>query len=224
MNLEEFFIQFIDFMAPKLDTYEQAIYLYIFRHSRLIEKEEVVIGFKSERIRLATGVGEKGKPMSENTVYLRLQSLEAKGFIEIVASERTGRRIRLKLPNEIPGVIPKPEENKIIDIETMDFFVTSENRKLILEREEYRCFYCLSSLDSNNYVIEHVTSRPIGDNSYRNVVAGCRQCNNRKNNMQVEDFLRVLYRESILSVEDFKDRCNCLEKLRRGELKPVLKS
>jgi hypothetical protein len=27
--------QFQDYLAPKLDTYEQALYLYIFRHNRL---------------------------------------------------------------------------------------------------------------------------------------------------------------------------------------------
>lgn len=48
-NFSGFFVQFQDFLAPKLDTYEQAIYLYIFRHSRMLGKPEVVIGFKSAR-------------------------------------------------------------------------------------------------------------------------------------------------------------------------------
>lgn len=68
MDLEKFMIQFQDYLAPKLDTYEQAIYLYIFRHSRLISKEETVIGFKSARKRMACGIGEKGKPMNERDV------------------------------------------------------------------------------------------------------------------------------------------------------------
>jgi hypothetical protein len=33
-ELREFFQQFQDYLAPKLDTYEQAIYLYVFRHGR----------------------------------------------------------------------------------------------------------------------------------------------------------------------------------------------
>jgi len=60
MDLHEFIVQFQDYLAPKLDTYEQAIYLYVFRHSRLLEIEEVIIGFKSARIRIACGVVEKG--------------------------------------------------------------------------------------------------------------------------------------------------------------------
>ena len=56
-DIREFFEHFQDHLAPKLDTYEQAIYLYVFRHSRLLNLEEITIGFKSARHRLATGVG-----------------------------------------------------------------------------------------------------------------------------------------------------------------------
>jgi hypothetical protein len=67
MDCKHFIEQFQDYLAPKLDTYEQALYLYIFRHSRLLGTDEVVIGFKSARARMACGIGEKGRPMSENT-------------------------------------------------------------------------------------------------------------------------------------------------------------
>jgi hypothetical protein len=223
MDLKHFIEQFQDYLAPKLDTYEQALYLYIFRHSRLLGQDEVVIGFKSARARMACGIGEKGKPMSENTAYEKLQSLKSKGCIEIVSSERAGRRIRLKLPEEIPGVIPEPSiEAAALDIEQMDFFSVPENRPLILEREEYRCFYCLCKLTKENHVIEHVVSRPDGNNSYRNVVAACRQCNNRKNDSDAEDFIRTLYRESFLSATELQDRLLKLTHLKGGELKPKL--
>lgn len=102
VDLENFLRQFQDYLAPRLDTYEQAIYFYIFRRTRLEGRKEEVIGFKSARARMACGIGEKGKPMSENTVYLKLQSLQAKGCIEIVSSERCGRRIRLLLLKKCP--------------------------------------------------------------------------------------------------------------------------
>ena len=47
MDLVEFLTQFQDHLAPRLDTYEQAIYLYVFRHTRLIGQDEAVLGFKS---------------------------------------------------------------------------------------------------------------------------------------------------------------------------------
>lgn len=109
-----------------------------------------------------------------------------------------------------------------IDLEALGFFAVPENRKLILEREGWRCFYCLAKLDENNNVIEHVVSRPEGDSSYRNVVGACRRCNNRKSDASAEDFLRSLYREGILSGDEFSIRLSLLGKLSTGELKPPL--
>jgi len=222
MDLNQFIEQFQDYLAPRLDTYEQALYLYIFRHSRLLGTDEVVIGFKSARKRMACGIGQGGRPMSENTAYEKLRSLQSKKCIEIVSSERTGRRILLKLPGEIPGVIPPASlEAAQLSIEEMDFFEIPQNRALILARDDHRCFYCLRALTAENYVIEHVVSRPLGNNCYRNVVAACRECNNRKNDSAAEDYLRVLYRESFLSAAELQDRLANLERLRNGELRPV---
>jgi hypothetical protein len=220
-DLKQFIEQFHDFLAPKLDTYEQALYLYIFRHSRLLGLGEVVIGFKSARARMACGIGEKGKPMSENSAYEKLQSLKSKGCIDIVTTERTGRRLRLRLPAEIPDLVTEPpDEASAVGIEEMDFFSTPENRPLILERESHRCFYCMRNLNAENYVIEHVVSRPEGNNSYRNLVAACRECNNRKNDSNADDLLRYLYRESFLTATELQARLQKIESLKNGELRP----
>ena len=220
MELEQFFRDFQDHLAPRLDTYEQAVYLYLFRHTRFVGLEEAVIGFKSARRRMACGVGEKGKPMSENTAYEKLRSLEEKGCIVILDSTREGRKIRLKLPSEIPGVVALEEPATMPDLETQDFLNVEENRARILMREEHRCFYCFRQLNGENYVIEHVVSRPTGDNTYRNVVAACRQCNNRKGSSDVEDWLRTLYRDGFLGEAELRERVSHLERLRAGELKP----
>lgn len=220
MDFKEFFSDFQDYLAPKLDTYEQAIYLYIFRHTRLKDQDEATIGFKSARTRMALGIGKAGSPMAEYRCRQKLQSLERKGCIEILDVERAGTRIRLKLPREISGIVPSPRDSSPISIEEMDFFEVLENRRLILEREGHKCFYCLRSLNSENYVIEHVTSRPDGKNTYRNVVAACRQCNNRKATYESEDFLRTLYRDGFLNSSEFEDRLSHLEQLREGKLVP----
>ena len=95
MDLRQFFADFQDLLAPKLDTYEQAIYLYVFRHSRLLDIDEAVIGFKSARKKIALGIGTKGSAMSETTCYEKLESLIAKGRSEIsIASWR--RRFFMK--------------------------------------------------------------------------------------------------------------------------------
>ncbi|ARU31594.1 hypothetical protein CAP31_07780 [Sulfuriferula sp. AH1] len=222
MDYREFFIQFQDHLAPKLDTYEQAIYLYIFRHSRLLGIEEVTIGFKSARIRMACGIGEKGKPMSENSAYVKLASLQEKGCISILRTTHTGRALKLHLPNEIPGVIQEAQPEVELDLESMDFFNVPENRVLLLKREDFRCFYTLQSLDESNFVVEHVVSRPEGNNSYKNLVAASREANNKKGATSAEDFLRRLFREGYLSETEFQERNRKLTLLKAGELKPPI--
>ncbi len=220
MELEQFFRDFVDHLAPRLDTYEQAIYLYLFRHTRFVGAEEAVIGLKSARHRMTCGIGEKGKPMSENTAYEKLRSLEEKGCIKILDVTRAGRKIRLYLPSEIPGVVVDAQPSLAPDAEKQDFFNDPDNRNRILMREEHRCFYCLRQLNGDNYVIEHVVSRPAGDNSYRNVVAACRHCNNRKGSSNVEDWLRTLYRDGFLGDAELQNRLSHLERLRAGNLMP----
>lgn len=91
-----------------------------------------------------------------------------------------------------------------------------------MRREGGKCFYCLRALNSSNFIVEHVSARAEGGNGYRNVVAACRNCNNRKNDTPVDDFIRALYRENLLSADDFANRTRALERLRAGELKPIL--
>jgi hypothetical protein len=220
MDLKAFITEFQDFLAPKLDTYEQAIYLYIFRHTRLLDLTEATVGFKSARSRMACGVGEKGKPMSENTAYQKLSSLQEKGAIKILRTEHTGRLIKLNLSSEIPGLIPDPVAVKELDLEEMDFFEVPENRQMILERENRHCFYTLRPIDEKNFVVEHIVSRPTGDNSYRNVVAASREANNRKGSMSAEDFLRKLFRDGFLNEAEFEGRIKTLSLIKAGEIKP----
>ncbi len=219
-EFQKFLADYQDYGAPLLDVYEQAIYIYIVRHTLLNDLEETVIGFKSARKKLAFGTGKAGTAPSEAIVYEKLRGLERKGFVTIVASERTGTRIKPLSPfvNKSPN--SKGQSSPYIEIENADFFDDQDNRKLILQRDRYKCFYCSVGLDENNYVIEHVISRPLGDNSFKNLVASCRQCNNRKDSSPAVDFLRRIYREGLLSQTELAERLNQLDQLQLGNLKP----
>lgn len=219
-----FFTEYQDYLAPRLDVYEQAVYLYVSRHTIAEGKREATIGFGSARKKMAFGVGKVGTAPSAHVIYEKLKSLESKGCIKVLSSERLGTRLTIITPREIPGLIQESRQHELISLEEVDFFDVPDNRPLILEREGSRCFYCLAKLDMNNYVIEHVVSRPTGNNSYRNVVAACRQCNNRKNSMLAEDYLRMIYREGLLNADEFKGRQAHLERLSAGELKPKLRT
>jgi hypothetical protein len=220
IDFQNEFALFQDHLATGLDTYEQAIYLYLFRHTTLKGQSEITVGFKSARKKMAFGVGEKGKPMAEGTCYEKLRSLQTKGFLKIVGAERSGTRITVHPPSVVFGQTGLPAEAVPLDIEDLDFFEISENRQAILERENSKCFYCLAQLNASNYVIEHVVSRPQGSNSYRNLVSACLICNNRKGHRSAEEHLRTLFREGFLGESDFAARIKALTSLRNGELKP----
>lgn len=221
MDAAKFFKEFQDHLAPRLDTYEQAIYLYLVRHSRLLGTEVVVIGFKSARKKMAFGVGEAERPMSEGTCSKKVSSLAQKQCIKIEGSEWSGTKVKVFLPAEIAGVIPVAAPDRPApSLDEMDFYEVAENRLLILKREGGKCFYCQKNIGATNHVLEHVVSRPTGTNGFRNIVAACVQCNNRKKATAADDYLRILYREGLLSDEDLRGRISHLERLRNGELRP----
>jgi hypothetical protein len=222
MDAHEFLIEFHDHLAPKLDPYEQSIYLYVVRHSRLQAEIDAVIGFKSARKKIALGTGKSGVPLSDKACYDKLKSLASKGCLEITGSERQGTRVAPKLPHEISGLIPDTPSIIVRYLELEDFFSSPEQRMRIFTRDESKCFYCLCELNQDNFVVEHVVSRPRGQSNYRNVVAACRRCNNRKGDTTALDFLRLLLREALLSDSEFEDRREMLERLARGDLKPPM--
>ena len=209
-------------MAPKLDTYEQAIYLYIFRYTRLVGKYDEVIALKSARSRIALGIGQLGRPMSESSASEKLFSLSAKGCVAIIATEHKGRRVKLFLPNEIVGVIQQAVPVSEMDIEDIDFFSDPSHRLAIFQREESRCFYTLQKITNSNFVIDHVISRSECNNSFKNLVAASREANNRKGSLSAEEFLRVLFRDGFLSEIEFRERLMALENLRNGKLRPII--
>ncbi|HET8923590.1 MAG TPA: hypothetical protein VFN26_11410 [Candidatus Acidoferrum sp.] len=62
----------------------------------------------------------------------------------------------------------------------------------------------------------------MGDNSYRNVVSCCMECNTQKGKRRAEDFLRGLYREGRLSAAELSGRLRALAELGSGKLRPRL--
>ena len=117
------------------------------------------------------------------------------------------------------GLVPKEDESTVSK-ERDDFYSDAENRVRILEREQRACFYCLRKLTSENFVIDHIVSRPNGDDSYSNVVASCRSCNSRKSNREATDYLRTLFRDNLLNPTEFEARIALLEQIKSGQLVP----
>ncbi|HET7813667.1 MAG TPA: HNH endonuclease, partial [Candidatus Baltobacteraceae bacterium] len=213
-------IEILDYLAPTLDTYEQALYFYIYRHSRLVGITETVIGFKSASKRMAFGVGAKSTRIAEGTIYAKLRSLENKGYIELRDVTRAGTLIHLRLPSEIPGLV-REQVREEIAIENLDFFSTPALRNTIFERDGWKCAYCLRRLTAGNAVLDHILSRPAGSNSFRNLIASCARCNSRKGADAPDHYLRRLLREEFLTEIEFQAQLRVLRDTQQGMRPPA---
>ena len=218
-SLAQLLIDIQDRLVPVLDTYEQAIYHYIFRHTILTQEDSCYFSTKSAEI--GKGSGDRNRPPSDETRSRRLRSLAEKGAVKIIERTRHGILVEIALPDQIPSLTKEGESEFEVDIDSLDFFSNPKLRKVILEREQHRCFYLDKEITEDNFCIDHVIPQAnAGDNSYRNLVAACRDANSMKSNQNVEDFIRRLYRESLLSIEEFKGLQEKISKLKNGEIQP----
>jgi len=213
-NAVEIVKEIEDYLVPrlKLDVFERGVYYYLFRHTRLIGNQELTVSITSLKNSLSC---------SKTAVKSRLRSLQEKGCIEIIDTGWAGTKVKLFLPDEIPGCIPKKTVEEVIDIEKIDFFSDPNYRDAIFRREGSTCFYCLKRLTKENYGLDHVQPQiDKGSNSYRNVVAACHSCNSSKTDIPADDFVRSLYRRGILNEKELEQRLMAIEKLKEGKLKP----
>jgi hypothetical protein len=174
---------------------------------------------------LARGVGVSSK-FTRDTV----RRLIARGVLHLVECNcRSQHVVRLRLPLEIKGVCaaktaadrPAPAPGVVINIEEADFLEKQSLREAIHAREGGRCFYCLRRITAHRRCLDHVVPRAeLGQNSYRNLVSCCLECNSQKAERPAEEFLRRLYRERRLSTAELTGRLRALYALSAGKLIP----
>ena len=206
-----------DHLMPylEMDSYERSLYYYLLRHSRVIGNSEVLVAIMA----LSKALG-----FSEWSARGKLRSMHKKGCIRIIERRRDGTRVSVLLAREIEGcIVDEEQQTESIDIELVDFFREPQYREAIFKRENGVCFYCLKEITKENYVLDHVVSQVNdGDNTYRNIVASCHECNSLKQDMNGNDFLRNLYRRGVINSEELEQRLRVIDLLQDGKLKPAI--
>jgi HNH endonuclease len=223
--------QMEDLLAPQLNfsLADRVIYSHLFRHSRLEGKLQLQFSISW----LARGVGLSSK-FTRDTV----RRLIARGVLYLVERNcRVQHVVRVRLPLEVKGVRPEkiaghrvagpvgpaPAPGVVINIEEADFLEKQVLRRAIHAREGGRCFYCSRRINSHRRCLDHVVPRAeLGQNSYRNLVSCCLDCNSQKGERPAEEFVRWLYRERRLSAVDLSARLHALDELAAGKLIPPL--
>ncbi len=199
-------------LGLQLDVIERSIYYHLLRHTRVIGKESGLFAL----VPLAKAVG-----ISEFSARERIRSMDKKGCIKILERNKNGHLVKVLLPSEIDGLIPSSNQTSPLDINTIDFYNERTYVKALVARENSCCFYCLRNITTETCVLDHVIPRVVAlDNSYRNIVASCHECNALKQGQDPTEFIRSLYRRSILSETEFQGRLANLEKLQSGQLVP----
>ena len=216
--------QFEDLVVPRLglSVFDRAAYSHLLRHSRLEGKEHFCFSI----LWLARGAGLSGFAARK-----AVRRLVAKGALRLAERSRAGHAVKVRLPEEIRAVrtgrSAKGEgaRPRTADLERADFLQTAALRQAIYAREGGLCFYCMRRLKPMIRCLDHVVPLVMmGDNSYRNLVSCCMECNTQKGKRRAEDFLRGLYREGRLSAGELGRRLRALAGLASGKLRPKLAS
>ncbi len=203
-----------DFLFPalKLTVRERVLYYHLRRHTYFEGKSAILVAI----LPLANATG-----VAESSTREDIRSLNEHGCIKIEDRSRNGHLVRVLLPEEIEGVVPKATQATEIDLNGLDFFSGRRFLSALLTREDGRCFYCLKGIRSQSCELDHVVSLANGkDHSYRNIVCSCHECNTTKQAQMAPDFVRTLYRKGVLSQAELQDRLSALERLQAGQLVP----
>ena len=216
--------QMEDLVVPRLQLtmYERAAYSHLLRHTRL-----------EGRLRLCFSIPwlARGANLSERGARRAVRGLAAKGALRLAGRSREGHAVAVRLPEEIRAVrsgkfaTGDEVQRRAANLEKVDFLQTAALRQAIHEREGGHCFYCMRRLKPKMRCLDHVVPQVMmGDNSYRNLVSCCTECNTQKGKRKADDFLRWLFREGRLATTELNGRLRALKALASGKLRPALPS
>jgi HNH endonuclease len=221
-NAEQVWKEFEDVLVPRLNLSltERVIYSHLVRHSRL----EGRLRFRFSIPWLARGAGLTGNP-----ARWAVRRLIARGALRLIERSKSGHTVEVLVPSEIPAArmrhparVPL-RPTREIDLADLDFMRNRALRKAIHTREGGRCFYCRRRVGPRMRSLDHVVPRvEQEDNSYRNLVSCCVECNSLKGSRPASDYLRWLHRERRLSSSALTRRLRALYALVAGKLRPSL--
>ncbi|PYU09481.1 MAG: hypothetical protein DMG37_23185 [Acidobacteria bacterium] len=230
-NAELVWKQLDDLLVPRLHLapIDRAAYCYLLRHTRLEGKLQLRFS--------ATWLG-RGICLGPDAARQALHRLIDHQVLRLLERSNAGHVAEVRLPEEIladlpPKVVP-PDQPQIINrrlrwplpgvnLETEDFMRTYALRHAIHAREAGRCFYCLRVVTPSMKCLDHVVPRAQSrNNSYRNLVSSCHDCNMQKGPCRADDFLRSLFRERKLTDRELAGRLRALDALAAGKLMPAM--
>lgn len=207
-NLLQEFDYATKYLSRNLKVRPFIVYLLLFK------KAYFESGQKKITVKLSE-IGENllsdiGQPMSHEVIKRGVNELVQKGYIyKYQGKPGEINQYDILLPSEIREVrelISTQNSNKVQNVneEIIDYYTNTEKRILILERDNYKCNYCMKELNKDDFYLDHIIPRSQGGNNYRsNLLVACNSCNTKKNDKNVEEFLLENYRSGFLLQDEY---------------------
>ncbi len=193
-DLVKIFKEVVDYLSPLQTPTEQAIYNYLLRWSYFeTGKNKIQIGERTiakEVSKPAKGRLSKSKGLSYSTVRDGIRHLVKKGHIKILEIHHKGKIYEIKIPSEIKQSLELKKEKKKTPKDELseDYYKNPMNRKIIFERDNYKCHYCGQKVNENNATLDHkIPLSKGGTNSKDNLVVCCFECNSIKRGKTLEE-------------------------------------
>lgn len=221
-NAVQVWKEFEDLLVPRLrlSTTDRAVYSHLLRHSRLEGKL---------RLQFSLPWLARGTALCTKSVREAVRRLIGHGILRLVQRSKAGHVVEVRIPHEVRTARPRQvarrtaSGTRAFDLNSFDFLKFPGLRLAIHAREAGRCFYCLSRVTPATRCLDHVVPlAKFGDNSWRNLVSCCHECNSKKNDLPAADFLRWLHRERRLTDVELAAGFRALDALAAGKLRPRL--
>jgi len=204
------------FNAKKIGAYGRLIYCAIL--AKAASQGTSSLAMRSKELADATS-------LSQNTVKRHIRELSKASLLTIEDLSHSGFHITLSDLKSIVESLPNQDQalQSDVDIEGLDFFAGRKYVRQLLARQNGRCIYTLKPLTEDTSHLDHlVSSLKGGDNSYRNIVACTFEANTRKGSGSAADFLRLMFREALLSEEEFKLQLQLIDDIATGVVRPEI--
>jgi hypothetical protein len=199
------------YLSRMLKVRPFVMFLLLFKRAYFVE------GKRSISIRLSE-LGENllsdlGLPMSHDVVKRGINDLVHLKIISRVPS-RPGQvnEYEIRLPSEVREVQEMIQaESKCgdsdVDLRFDDYYTDPQKRLEVLKRDGYKCFYCLREVQRDTFYLDHLEPRTQGGQNWQsNLVCSCKNCNSKKNASDATAFFRDIYRQDLLTQEEFSSQ------------------
>ena len=111
-----------------------------------------------------------------------------------------------------PFAKPKEEQlgkkaedgEELEEAKNIDYYNDLQKKLLILKRDQNKCQYCFKEINEKSFFADHIIPMSKGGTNFKsNLISSCHDCNNKKKDKEVFEFLIENYRLGFLTQQEY---------------------